>query len=166
MTDASFRFSPGSRRAQGTVLAATLVAILVPAIAAASLGGDRASVQVDRAQMKGALRQIIQREGFGFIELQSAAGVVVREYVSSDGTVFGIAWQGAIVPDLRQLLGPYFVRYQQAAERLVRARRGHGPLMIDLGDAVVQTGGRPRSLTGRAFLPRLFPQGVQPDVVR
>jgi hypothetical protein len=116
--------------------------------------------------MKGALRQIVRRDALAFQEMQSATGVVVREYLTSSETVFGITWRGATIPDLKQLLGPYFDRYQQEAARLVRSRRGHGPLTVDLGDVIVQTGGRPRAFFGRAYLPRLVPTGVDVDSIR
>jgi Protein of unknown function (DUF2844) len=134
--------------------------------AAASLGGDAASVQDDRVHMQGALRQIVRGDAVTFHEMQSASGIVVREYMTSSGTVFGISWRGATFPDLRQLLGPYFERYQQEAERLSRTRKGHGPLTVDLGDVVVQSGGHPRSFFGRAYLTRALPAGITADVIR
>lgn len=132
----------------------------------ASLGGDVRSIDDDRVRMQGALRQIARRDAFTFHELQTAAGVVVREYTTSSGTVFGVAWQGPVFPDMRQLLGPYFDRYQQEAARLARSRHGHGPLTIDLGDVVVQTGGHARAFSGRAYLPRLVPVGVGLESIR
>ena len=53
-------------------------------------------------------------------EMQSAAGTVVREYISSAGEsagkVFAVTWQGPWPPDMRQLLGSYFEQYMQAAK--------------------------------------------------
>jgi hypothetical protein len=132
----------------------------------AALGGPASSVQDDRVRMQGALRQVVRSGPYTLHEMQSAAGVVVREYVSDGGTVFAIAWQGSSFPDMRQLLGPYFDRYHAEAERLVRARHGHGPLTVDLGDVVVQTAGHNRSFTGRAILPGSLPQGVGIDSIR
>jgi hypothetical protein len=156
MTTSTFRIA---------AVAAVLTVTSSPPVFA-SLGGNVATVQSDRVQMQGALRQIVQRDAFTTHEMQSAAGVVVREFVSPDGTVFGIAWQGGTFPDLRQLLGPYFARYQQEAERAVRARRGHGPLTVDLGDVVVQTSGHMRGFTGRAYLPGMVPQGVAVEGIK
>jgi len=132
----------------------------------AALGGSASSVQDDRVRMQGALRQVVRSGPFTLHEMQSASGIVVREYVSDGGTVFAVTWQGATFPDLRQLLGPYFDRYQAEAERLVRARRGHGPLTVDLGDVVVQTAGHNRSFMGRAYLPGSLPQGVGVEAIR
>lgn len=52
-----------------------------------------------------------------------ASGTVINEYVSSDGTVFGVAWRGPRVPDLATLLGSYFPQYQQAMLAQRRTRR-------------------------------------------
>jgi hypothetical protein len=132
----------------------------------ASLGGDVRSIDDDRVRMQGALRQIARRDAFTLHELQTATGVVVREFATSSGTVYAVAWQGPVFPDMRQLLGPYFDRYQQEAARLAQSRRGHGPLTIDLGDVVVQTGGHARAFSGRAYVPRLLPAGVAVESIR
>jgi hypothetical protein len=146
--------------------AVMLAAVVLTVPVGATLGGDAASVQDDRARMQGALLQIVRADAFSFHEIQSASGIVVREYLTTTGAVFGIAWRGPTFPDLRQLLGPYFERYQQEAARLAQARKGHGPLTVDLGDVVVQSGGHPRAFFGRAYLTRALPAGVTPDVVR
>ncbi|HEX7139592.1 MAG TPA: DUF2844 domain-containing protein [Vicinamibacterales bacterium] len=132
----------------------------------AALGGTASSVQDDRVRMQGALRQVVRSGPFTLHEMQSASGIVVREYVSDAGTVFAVTWQGATFPDMRQLLGPYFDRYHAEAERLARSRRGHGPLTVDLGDLVVQSAGHNRSFTGRAYLPGNMPQGVGIESIR
>jgi hypothetical protein len=155
---------PSSRAASAAIAAFIVWTNVCPAFA--SLGGDSASVQEDRARMQGALRQIVQKDAFIFHEMQSASGIVVREYLTSTGTVFGVAWQGATPPDLRQLLGPYFERYQAEAARLAQNRKGHGPLTVDLGDLVVQSAGHMRSFSGRAFLPRQLPLGVSAEMIR
>jgi hypothetical protein len=64
-------------------------------------------------------------------------GTVVREYVSPDGKVFGIAWNGPTMPDLRQLMGEHFDHYVQAV-----AKRGmRGPVHLDEPELVVRRAG-------------------------
>jgi hypothetical protein len=145
------------RRGFGVLIA---TGITVPSVVHASLGGNASSIQDDRVRMQGALRQVVRNGPFTLHEMQSASGVVVREFASDSGTVFAMAWQGPTFPDLRQLLGPYFDRYHAEAERLARTRKGHGPLTVDLGDLVVQTAGHNRAFVGRAYLPNAMPQGV------
>ncbi|HEY7287687.1 MAG TPA: DUF2844 domain-containing protein [Vicinamibacterales bacterium] len=155
-------------RVSRTIFGLTIVAacLAVSPDVQASLGGSASSVQDDRVHMQGALRQVVRSGPFTLHEIQSASGVVVREYVSDAGTVFAVTWQGATFPDMRQLLGPYFDRYHAEAERLARSRRGHGPLTVDLGDLVVQSAGHNRSFSGRAYLPGNMPQGVGIESIR
>ena len=53
-------------------------------------------------------------EGYIVQQIEAADGMVVREYVSSTGLVFGVAWQGPQMPDLIQLLGASFLLYEAA----------------------------------------------------
>lgn len=59
-------------------------------------------------------------------ELQAPNGTVIWDYVSPAGPVYGVAWQGPALPDLRQVLGAYFDQYVQAMQK----RGGHGPRLI------------------------------------
>ena len=131
----------------------------------AALGGDLSTVQADQVHMRGSLRTTVAA-AYTIQEIQSTSGVVVREYVSSAGKVFAIAWQGPWPPDMRQLLGSYFDPYIQAA----RARSGPGmarrPLMIEQPGLVVQVGGHPRSFVGRAYIPEQLPSNVTAEEIR
>ena len=142
------------------------LAVLIPVRVSSSLGGDVASVQTDREHMRGALRAVTRTEAYAVHEMRAASGTIVREYVGPSGTVFAVAWQGPWLPDLRQVLGDYFDRYQQAA-RAARARStGHGPLVVDDPGLFVQIVGHPRAFSGKAYVPQLMPAGVQPESIR
>jgi hypothetical protein len=92
---------------------------------------------------------------------------MVREYVNPSGTVFAVAWDGPWIPDLRQVLGDHFDRYQAAMQsRQHGARTGRGGVVIDEPGLVVQMSGHPRAFTGRAYLPALLPAGVQLESIR
>ena len=132
----------------------------------AALGGRAASVDADRVQMQAALLRIEAAPAYTLHEIRSAAGTAVREYVSSSGDVFGVAWDGPAIPDLRQVLGDYFPLYQQAVKDARRTRRARGPIAIDTGDLVVQVTGHMRSFAGRAYIKRLMPASLQTSVVR
>ena len=131
----------------------------------AVLGGDESSVAADTAQMKATVK-VTQGDAFTLHEVKAASGQVVREYVSPAGRVFGVAWQGPSIPDLRQLLGTYFESYSAAAQTAKAGHPGRRPLNIQLPGLVVQTGGHMRALYGRAYDPGLLPQGVGADAVR
>ncbi|MGA8438271.1 MAG: DUF2844 domain-containing protein [Candidatus Sulfotelmatobacter sp.] len=155
-----------ARRTCGLLALGALFAIVSTSLPAwAALGGDFASVQADQVHMQGSLRTTVATS-YSVHEIQSPAGTVVREYVSSAGKVFAIAWQGQWPPDMRQLLGNYFEQYVQAAKAQSSARMGRRPLEIEQPGLVVQMGGHPRSFRGRAYVPELLPSGVAAEAIQ
>ena len=139
----------------------TLSAIIAALPVRATLGGSEASVKGDRLEVGGTSR-VLSLAAYTVHELQTPAGTVVREYVSPAGVVFGVAWQGPLMPDLRQLLGTYFDRYVDAASK----RIARGPVAIELPGLVVQSSGHMRAFVGRAYIPEALPQGVGADSIR
>ena len=129
----------------------------------AALGGDASSVQADQAHINASMR-VSQSNGYAVHELHSPTGSVVREFMSPSGKVFAIAWQASSLPDLRQLLGPYFDEFQKAAA--VSHRPGRAPLIIQHSGLVVQLGGHMRNFTGRAYLPDQLPSGARTEDIR
>ena len=147
----------------------TIVAIAfstLPSPASASLGGNVGTVESDRVQMKAAQLRIVRANAYTLHELQSPAGVTIREYYAPGGTVFGVAWQGPWPPDMRQLLGSYFEQFQRANEAARSTRKTRGVLVVNDGSLVVRITGHARAFSGFAYAPGLLPQGVQPDVIR
>jgi hypothetical protein len=145
--------------ALGTVLG--LAGGSLPAWAA--LGGDVASVQNDMVQMRASLK-ITHAQAYTVHEMQQSSGTVVREFVSPAGQVFAVAWQGPFLPDMKQILGTYFSRYEQVG--IARPRRAQGPLMIDTPELVLESSGHMQSYRGRAYVPTMVPQGVSLDAIR
>jgi hypothetical protein len=94
------------------------------------------------------------------------SGTTVREYVAPGGTVFAVVWQGPQMAPLNTLLGPYFQDYLQGLSVSHAAQGGYGPAVVEQAKLVVQTGGHMGAFTGRAYLPRAFPQGAVPDDAR
>ena len=136
-----------------------------PSLSWATLGGSSGSIDSDQMQMQGT-RRTIAANLYTVHEIKAATGTVVREFVSQEGTVFAVAWQGPRVPDLRQLLGSYFEQYAQAAQTQGGARAGRRPMMVKQAGLVVQVGGRVRAFTGRAYLPQLLPAGVSLEEIQ
>jgi hypothetical protein len=143
-----------------------MLILILPTTVCAALGGNVASVDADRVRMQGALTQIVRSESFALHEIRSASGTMIREYVSTSGTVFAVVWQGPWLPDLRQVLGEHFDQYQTALRTARRDRKARGAVMIDGPDLVVQLSGHPRSFFGRVYVPALMPQGVQVESIR
>jgi len=140
-----------------------MLALALPALAA--LGGDVASVHEDQAQMKGTLKTT-QGTTYTVHEIKGAAGTVVREYVSPEGAVFGVAWQGPAIPNLQQILGSYFDTFSEAAQAQRAAHRGRGALYIQQPGLVVESTGHAHTFSGRAFDPGKLPQGVTINEIR
>jgi len=151
--------------AQPLLFATLLILVGLSTPVFATLGGDESSVEADRAHMNAALK-VTQNQAYAVHEIKSDNGTVVREYVSSSGRVFGVAWQGPFAPDMQQLLGTYLPQYSAAAKAQKEGRPGRRPLHIQEPGLVVETSGHMRFYSGRAFDPGLLPQGVNANEVR
>ena len=135
-----------------------------PRQARATLGESVDSVESDRKALSGARRAATARDGYTVHEVVSDANTV-REYVSSSGVVFGIAWNGLSHPDLTPLLGSYVDEYKQAAKQTPR-KPGHRSLQVKANRVVVEKWGHMRNLQGRAYVPALIPPGVSVDEIK
>lgn len=156
----------GKRRAlKATIICGMFAILAVPFPAAASLGGDAASVEADAAKIQSSLRTT-SSESYTIHEMQTSAGVDVKEYASTAGKVFAVTWKGPTHPDLRQLFGPYFEQFVQAEKAQRAQRHGRGPVVIQQPGLVVQVSGRMRSFSGRAYLPPMLPAGVHLEDIR
>lgn len=147
------------------IMKGLFIILVLPFPLLASLGGDATSVQADQLKMQATLRTT-SANSYTLHEIQTPAGVAVKEYVSPAGKVFAVTWQGPFHPDLRQLLGTYFDQYVQAVQAQQAQRRGNGPLLIQLPGLVVQITGHLRSFHGRAYVPQMLPSGVHAEDLR
>jgi hypothetical protein len=151
------------KRRPGLGTAALIVALMAKATTAqAALGEKVTSIERDRGALGGTLRS---RNAPGHVvhEIETPAGGLVRELASPSGTVFGVAWEGPRVPDLRQLLGSKFAAFEEAARA---PRRRRGPLVLQTPDLVVESYGHARGFRGRAYVPELLPAGVSIDAIQ
>jgi Protein of unknown function (DUF2844) len=169
-------FLPGSKQKKigvrrplalwtGLMVGMALAGITNPSSVFGALGGDVTSVEADRAKME-ATMQTTSRQLYTVHEMHTANNVTVREFVSPAGKVFGVAWEGASRPDMKQLLGAYFDQYTQAVQKQKAKRVGRGPLLIEQPGFVLQMSGHMRALAGRAYLPPLVPAGVRIEELR
>lgn len=136
---------------------------MTPAVAFAALGDRIDAAQAGQSAMQ-AKAQLVRTAGnYTVHEIQMSSGTIVREYVSSDGMIFAVAWEGPSLPDVKDLLGKYFDRY-------VNAMRGKPPAQrhasLRQADVVIQSYGRMGGFFGQAYLPQSLPQGVTPDVLQ
>jgi len=139
-----------------------VIPLLCPLTAFAALGGNVASIEADRSQLNGSVKQT-QTAAYTVHEIKGASGTVLREYVSSSGNVFGVAWHGQFAPDMRRLLGAYFDQYTAAVEADKNSHVGRRPLNLRLPGLVIQTNGYMRSYHMRTFIPEQVPGGVKEE---
>ena len=159
----------GIHSGRATRILFSLSLLVLPLPAMAVLGDTAASVLDDQARMKGTLRST-DNHTYVMHEITAPSGSVVREFVSPQGAVFGVAWEGQFLPDLQQLLGPYYQQAQQAAasqqEASTQPRARRAPIVIETPGLVVYQTGHPRSFHGQAYIPQLVPSGVQASEIR
>jgi hypothetical protein len=89
--------------------------------------------------------------------------MLLAEYLSAQGRVFAVTWRGPSLPDLRQLLGPYFPRYVSAPDA---HGAGTGPRIVEAPGFVVHAAGHMRGFSGRAVATDSLPQGVACEDLR
>lgn len=127
-----------------------------------ALGADVSSIQSDQAHLAASAR-IVPNGSYSVYVMKTASGTAIRQFVSPDGKVFAVSWQGA-APNLEQLMGDYFESFVASAKART-ARRGRG-IHVETGDLVVESGGHMRFVVGRAYLRGKLPQGVTADEIR
>jgi hypothetical protein len=113
--------------------------------------------------MKSAVR-VTENAGFAVHEIATSYGTVVREFVGTDGKVFAVSWHGPVNPDLRQVLGNYYARFEQGAAAAVHT--SHRQLNLSQPDLVFQNSGRMRAFAGRAWVPAMLPANFSTDAIQ
>ena len=133
----------------------------LPLAAHATLGENVSSVNNDGAHMHAVARTASTQSAYSVHAITLPSGTLVREYVTANGIVFGVAWEGPTLPDLKTVLGTSFDTYVAAS-----AAQRNTPLAVSGADLVVYSGGHLRAFSGYAYLPRALPAGVGPGVIR
>jgi|SRR6185295_6887594 len=152
------------RLALEMAVAVSLIMIIDLSRAWATLGEAASSVETDRVALAGQMN-IIPAQLYAIQEITTSE-LVVTEYVSRD-TVFAVAWRGRRPPNLVSLLGSYFQEYQEAAAAAAASGpRMRGMTHIQGARVVVETGGHPGDIRGRAYIPSLLPSGVTKEMIQ
>ena len=127
----------------------------------ATLGQNVSSVDSDQTSLHAVAQTVTTQSAYSVRLMTMPSGTLVREYVAPNGTVFGVAWQGPTLPDLKTMLGASFDQYVAATA----TRRGT-PLAVSGSDLVVFSGGHLRAFAGYAYLPQVVPAGVDVGVIQ
>jgi hypothetical protein len=130
----------------------------------ATLGQPADSVESDRIALSAVRGGTTMQNGYTVQEI-NYGGTAVREYVSSSGIVFAVAWNGIRHPDLTALLGSYTDQYRKTLQQTPR-QPGVRHLSVRTDGVVVEKWGHVRDLRGRAYAPDLIPPGLDIDEIR
>ena len=90
----------------------------------AALGQHADSVATDATRLSAIAHASNVQAAYTVHTITLASGTVVREFVSRDGIVFGVAWDGPTLPDLKATLGAAFDRFAAASPTRGRPTRG------------------------------------------
>lgn len=141
-----------------------LILVLAQMPAWAVLGQTEASVTTDQQRMKTEDR-VQTFASYKVHQLTTTNGPTVREYVSPQGVVFGVAWRGRFMPNVNQLLGTYVENLQTATADQTHIQRRRG-ITVKTGDFVYSNFCHMQNCTGRAYVPAFVPSSVSAEVVR
>lgn len=91
----------------------------------AALGEDQTTITADQKTLSSNAKYTkTSKDSYTIHEISSGA-IKVREYVASNGIVFGLGWNGIAQPDLKALLGKYFSEYESVVKSTARVRGRH-----------------------------------------
>jgi len=141
------------------------LAILYSHSARAALGDGVDSIETDRHALSGSRNAQVDLPLYTIEEIATGSGTV-REFVSSSGIIFAVAWKGYAHPNLSVLLGSKFTEYQAALGQTPRRRGARNYRSVASPNIVVETWGHMRRLQGRAVLSNQVPVGVSIDEIR
>lgn len=145
----------------GIACAVIAASCLLSRPALATLGQDVSTVDRDQVRMHAVTHTAYTRSGYAVHLITLASGTMVREYVAPGGMVFGVAWEGPTLPDLKTTLGAAFDRYVAGT-----ATRRATPRAVSKSDLVVFSSGHLRAFAGYAYLPQAVPAGVDVGVIQ
>lgn len=146
-----------------TVSLSLLLYASTPIPVLAILGESSATVEHDQARLNSTHRS--HPEAGYTIHTLEAPGLVIREYTSSDGMVFGLSWRHHTgLLNLESLFGTYYGEYSQAvAQQARQSQRFH---RIESEHLIVERGGRMGATWGRAWIVPLLPPGISKDSIQ
>jgi len=123
----------------------------------AELGGKAATIAQDRIVMR-AKQATTTKTNYSVHTLTLENGTVTHEFTTSDGLVFAVSWDGPSRPDLRQLFGVYFPRFQEDNQRQKGEGRSYeGPKSSHI-DFMARSFGKNGTFWGYAYLPSELPK--------
>jgi hypothetical protein len=133
----------------------------------AALGEPEASIEIDQKKLSGVRKDSVKKASYKVTSIE-ISGTNIRQYVSADGIVFAVAWDGLTHPNLTTLLGNYSNEYQKVLkqQRNYKKYGRRARQSVKANNVTVEKWGHMRNLQGRAFVPSLIPAGVSADEIK
>jgi hypothetical protein len=153
------------------ILIAFVLVLSIVDHADASLGGKADTIETDRKAFQGRLGRVIHPSENSDLSIHeiNRDGTTIREYALPDGTVFAVTWRGITQPDLSVLLGKLYPEYEKAISTQAGSgirRHSRTSRVIRSKNMVIEHAGHMRDVRGKAYLPNLMPEGIEPkDIV-
>jgi len=145
-------------------LIASILVFVMSTPSWAYLAGDAKSVEKDRVALNANDNGSVSSTGQAYTVKEIKIGKnSVREYLTTSGTVFAVAWSGLSHPRLDQLLGSYWSEYHQL---IVNNGRKTANSKVYGTEFVVEKSGHMRAVRGRAYVQKLIPKGVNLNEVK
>ena len=156
----------GSLKSISPAIRATMCVVLLYApLAQGALGSNVTTLQEDHRRVGGEWRLRTSAQ-FQVHEFALPDGGAIRQFVAPDGTVFAVAWNTRLKPNLEQLLGQRFADFQAGAAEVNKRPGIKRNLALRHRDVVVHSISHLNAFVGKAYAPSLVPSGVNPDEIR
>ena len=130
-----------------------------PIFAKAELGSNLASITQEQKTFGSTLTTSPQSTYTIYIQ-NISPDLVIKEYVSNSGNIFGVSWKGSTLPDFQVLLGNYYSNYLSALQQNPRS------VFLQNDNLVLESGGMMGGYIGRAYLPKQVPVGIAPASIQ
>ena len=131
----------------------------LPMFAQAELGGNLASIMQEQ-KFFGSTLTISPQSNYTIYIQNISPDLVIKEYVSNSGNIFGVAWKGSTLPNFQILLGSYYSNYLSAQQQNPRS------VFSQDNNLVIESGGVMGGYIGRAYLPKQLPTGLAPSAIQ
>lgn len=149
-----------------TRIAAVGAAILMLSMGAmAELGGTAQSVQADQQKLQGT-RRVITRTAYEVHEIKTATNGTVREFVSPDGKVFAVTYEGRFPGESNAVLGAYASQVAQAKQAGPARAHVAGTVHLRTGYLRYRAAGHLGYFSMRAVVSNAVPNGVAMEEIQ
>ena len=136
-----------------------ILLLAFPIFAQAELGGNLASITQEQKTFVSTLTTSPQSTYTIYIQ-NISPDLLIKEYVSNSGNIFGVSWRGSTLPDFQVLLGNYFSNYLSAQQQNSRS------VFVRNDNLVLESGGMMGGYIGRVYLPKQVPVGIAPESIQ